>query len=400
MGAILSWFRKPNTKQLLQDIQEELDTIEDRQRDVQQRTRRIGRWVVYTFALYLVVGLFTYWYWLPRTLQDRLIYAMPFAAFPPLVMMGKRLLHWYYGRQLRNTRGQVERLKQRKRDILDQVMETETYKVAKEILQQYAPEQLTPGLKAGVFVTPGPSISSPSAGTAVRRRDMTAIRPLVATPARGPRPLLPVTPGPAFTPRGPGAPLYTPRAPVAGATPRGVPMPRPVAPRERGVMDRLIDYMMKEGPNNSYALVCRQCETHNGMALKEDFPYMAYRCAYCYFWNPARKQRPAPPRLEPLQQPPPPPPAGSDSSSSDDDTSPDDSEEEGNTGPEKLEGALGASDQPSGAIEEKKINEESKSGGDNASLVNGGDSDRHDNEAATSSAAAAGATQDSATAPL
>lgn len=33
------------------------------------------------------------------------------------------------------------------------------------------------------------------------------------------------------------------------------------------------------------------------MALKEEFEYLAYRCAYCYFLNPARRTRPQAPRL-------------------------------------------------------------------------------------------------------
>lgn len=33
------------------------------------------------------------------------------------------------------------------------------------------------------------------------------------------------------------------------------------------------------------------------MALKEEFEYLAFRCAYCYFLNPARKTRPQAPRL-------------------------------------------------------------------------------------------------------
>lgn len=33
------------------------------------------------------------------------------------------------------------------------------------------------------------------------------------------------------------------------------------------------------------------------MALKEEFEYVAFRCAYCYFLNPARKTRPQAPRL-------------------------------------------------------------------------------------------------------
>jgi len=34
------------------------------------------------------------------------------------------------------------------------------------------------------------------------------------------------------------------------------------------------------------------------MALKEEFEYIAYRCCYCHYWNPARKQRPTAPKLE------------------------------------------------------------------------------------------------------
>lgn len=31
---------------------------------------------------------------------------------------------------------------------------------------------------------------------------------------------------------------------------------------------------MGDGPSNRYALICRQCECHNGMALKEEFEYL------------------------------------------------------------------------------------------------------------------------------
>lgn len=82
-------------------------------------------------------------------------------------------------------------------------------------------------------------------------------------------------------------------------------------------------------------MICQQCFSHNGMALKEEFEYVgkslsehimelrilkmrvwcfltwgssyfdtrvmfyvtAFRCAYCYFMNPARKTRPQAPRL-------------------------------------------------------------------------------------------------------
>jgi len=93
--------------------------------------------------------------------------------------------------------------------------------------------------------------------------------------------------------------------PPGGMTRGGPPLPRPVIPRERGVMDRVVEYLVGDGPSNRYALICRQCQSHNGMALREEFEYISYRCCYCHYWNPARKQRPVAPRLP---DPPPTPP--------------------------------------------------------------------------------------------
>ncbi|KAG7232376.1 hypothetical protein INR49_003331 [Caranx melampygus] len=90
------------------------------------------------------------------------------------------------------------------------------------------------------------------------------------------------------------------KAPVkapAGSPPPGPPLARPILPKDRGAVDRVIEYLVGDGPQNRYALICQQCFSHNGMALKEEFEYLAFRCAYCYFLNPARKTRPQAPRL-------------------------------------------------------------------------------------------------------
>ena len=49
------------------------------------------------------------------------------------------------------------------------------------------------------------------------------------------------------------------------------PLPRPILPRERGLVDRMMDFFVGDGPNQRYALVCRHCGGHNGMALQEEF---------------------------------------------------------------------------------------------------------------------------------
>ena len=36
---------------------------------------------------------------------------------------------------------------------------------------------------------------------------------------------------------------------------------------------QFVDYLVGDGPSNRYALICKACHSHNGMALKEDFEY-------------------------------------------------------------------------------------------------------------------------------
>ncbi|XP_036110420.1 endoplasmic reticulum junction formation protein lunapark isoform X4 [Molossus molossus] len=194
-------------------------------------------------------------------------------------------------------------------------MEKETYKTAKLILERFDPDSK----KAKEF-------EPPSAGAAVTARPGQEIRQRTAaqrnlspTPARssqGPTPQVPVSPGPGKDTSAPGGPpeknvtavlssnvlprrLGSPATsvPGMGLHPPGPPLARPILPRERGALDRIVEYLVGDGPQNRYALICQQCFSHNGMALKEEFEYIAFRCAYCFFLNPARKTRPQAPRL-------------------------------------------------------------------------------------------------------
>uniref|UniRef100_A0A452SD93 Endoplasmic reticulum junction formation protein lunapark n=1 Tax=Ursus americanus TaxID=9643 RepID=A0A452SD93_URSAM len=194
-------------------------------------------------------------------------------------------------------------------------MEKETYKTAKLILERFDPDSK----KAKEF-------EPPSAGAAVTARPGQEIRqrtaaqrnlsPTPASSSQGPPPQVPVSPGPPKDSSAPGGPpertatpalssnvlprrLGSPATsvPGMGLHPPGPPLARPILPRERGALDRIVEYLVGDGPQNRYALICQQCFSHNGMALKEEFEYIAFRCAYCFFLNPARKTRPQAPRL-------------------------------------------------------------------------------------------------------
>ena len=111
--------------------------------------------------------------------------------------------------------------------------------------------------------SPSPSLAQPAKQSPGLAGGLNTSRPSLATP--GPAP--PAS-APALRPHGgPGARPGVP----------GPPLPRPVLPRERGYLDKFVEFLVGDGPTNRYALICRQCESHNGMALREEFEYIAFR---------------------------------------------------------------------------------------------------------------------------
>lgn len=65
----------------------------------------------------------------------------------------------------------------------------------------------------------------------------------------------------------------------------------------KGVLEKMVDYLIGDGPSNRFAMICKQCNKHNGMAFEEEFYYSTFNCAYCNTVNPARKLRPVAPKL-------------------------------------------------------------------------------------------------------
>ncbi|KAK7901558.1 hypothetical protein WMY93_018327 [Mugilogobius chulae] len=229
-----------------------------------QRLQRlwVGRLLVYSSVLYLLTSLLFYCVFLPERWLQRFTMALPFFAYPVVVWFIRKLFIFLFSKRTESNNDKLEELKLSKKRLLEEVMETETYKKAKQILEQFDPQ-------------------------AVKKPE----------PQFSPRP----SPGPA--PGGP--PERSIHGPLpgqlfsrpAGLHPPGPPLARPILPQERGALDRVVEYLVGDGPQNRYALICKQCFSHNGMALKEEFEFLAYRCAYCYFLNPARKTRPQAPRL-------------------------------------------------------------------------------------------------------
>eukprot|EP00064_Thunnus_orientalis_P018223 superscaffoldBa00004121_g18317 len=285
MGALISrWKTKPTTVEQLENLDKEIKELEEfRAKNQRLQKLWVGWLLFYSSVLYLLVSLIVYCLYLPEQWLERLAMALPFFIYPVLVWFIRKLLIFIFSKRTERNNDKLEDLKVAKKKILEEVMETETYKNAKLILERFDPEAKK---KAELESTPVRPQMTPRPGQEIRQRGV-AMRPMpmgtpaamVMTPQRG-----------AQTPLGPGG------TPV-GMHPPGPPLARPILPKDRGAVDRVVEYLVGDGPQNRYALICQQCFSHNGMALKEEFEYLAFRCAYCYFLNPARKTRPQAPRL-------------------------------------------------------------------------------------------------------
>ncbi|ERE71957.1 endoplasmic reticulum junction formation protein lunapark isoform X1 [Cricetulus griseus] len=312
MGGLFSrWRAKPSTVEVLENIDKEIEALEEF-REKNQRLQKlwVGRLIIYSSVLYLFTCLIVYLWYLPDEFTARLAMTLPFFAFPFIIWAIRTVLIFFFSKRTERNNEALDDLKSQKKKILEEVMEKETYKTAKLILERFDPDSK----KAKEFEPPsaGAAVTAKS-GQEIRQRTAAQrnLSPAPASSNQGPPPKVPVSPGPSKDASAPGGPPERTIAPALprrlgspatsvpgmGLHPPGPPLARPVLPRERGAVDRIVEYLVGDGPQNRYALICQQCFSHNGMALKEEFEYIAFRCAYCFFLNPARKTRPQAPRL-------------------------------------------------------------------------------------------------------
>lgn len=212
----------------------------------------------------------------------------------------------YFRWVLESNEDRLTELRKEKRKILDKVMDTETYKVAKELLEKYDPSSLKPErseVSPQRMMSPAGNQSlrfraSPvSHNTPAARHFMNTSNPnLNSTPAHN----RPANQQPAQLAQ---YPAQMQRPNLMLPPPQRPRLSRPVLPADRSLVEKMVDFVVGDGPNNRYALICCYCHSHNGMALKDEFEYLAFKCCYCSTYNPARKTRPFAPRIAPSAQP-------------------------------------------------------------------------------------------------
>lgn len=56
-------------------------------------------------------------------------------------------------------------------------------------------------------------------------------------------------------------------------------------PPTRSALDKMLDFILNDGPNNKYALICHACAGHNGLVREQDLGKIRFKCALCSVLN-------------------------------------------------------------------------------------------------------------------
>lgn len=217
----------------------------------------------------------------------------------------------------------MQELKRQKRKILDTIMEKETYKVAKELIEKYDPamlkDRIATDLNQSVYLNQSKNDSilrqrftpmQPPMNPGMMSQQRMMINQTPFNTVNKPKAIMDSSLVGLQTPKLPSTQMPQPKSAVAHLPPHfnpAVQMPtpmqrrpnlvRPVCAQDRSIVEKFVDYLVSDGPNNRYALICKFCHSHNGMALKDEFDYLNFRCCFCNNFNPARKQKPIAPTL-------------------------------------------------------------------------------------------------------
>lgn len=323
MGIILSRiYDKPSTRDTLERIEQEIQNIEERKWDKIKREQFIVQILSFLPLTILIANVCIFLYPSDSTWRDKLMLSIPIALLNLFLYACKRCIQWYSKWSLLNEEARLRKLQKEKKRILEMVCETESYRVAAELLEKYDPKQLrrrenkiqddiqaaSPKLNRSLTKITASPIRTPSSQQKQQQQHLPSQHQQMMHSSMifhnqsftGGIPSPPISQQ--FPSSVPAAPPPTPitkstnskaqlntsisSSQVAASSVQGRPV-RPILSKDRSFIEKVVDWVVADGPDNRFALICRFCYGHNGMSLAEEFETINFRCCYCYNLNTA-----------------------------------------------------------------------------------------------------------------
>lgn len=314
MGLIISRiYDKPSTRDTLEKIEQEIQNIEERRWDKIKREQFIVQILSFLPLTILIANVCLLIYPSESSWRDKLLLSVPIIILNLILWVCKKIVQWYSKWSLLNEETRLRRLQKEKKRILEMVCETESYRVATELLEKYDPKQLR---RREAKVTDRPNSPQPMNNSLTK---------FTASPLRSPKHNTSFNPNQSVIMQSPPQQLPVPAPPpppptpitkqqnlnttsknlhnasmtsIAASSVQGRPV-RPILSKDRSFIEKVVDFVVSDGPDNRFALICRFCYGHNGMSLAEEFETINFRCCYCYNLNTATSKHQVHDQLQP-----------------------------------------------------------------------------------------------------
>ncbi|CAH8851678.1 unnamed protein product, partial [Trichobilharzia szidati] len=252
----LLWIFKRSKKSIveqLEDIDDEILELEsERSRSIDSEKQFAYRLILYAIIIFGLSFIFVYYNYWPQTLGGQITVSLIFALYLPCILLLKYFVRIIFTRRVNRTNEKLKKLRATKQKLLDDVREKEPYNKAQQILKRFDPLTFASiAAEERKLAKPGfgSMINLESSQSEIRRRNTCDAAADQSVPTQ---------------------PSGSVQA-LAMNKPRLI---RPLLPRERSLVDRLLDLLVGDGPDKRFALICGECAGHNGMALEEEFEYL------------------------------------------------------------------------------------------------------------------------------
>ncbi|CAF4420901.1 unnamed protein product [Rotaria socialis] len=261
----------------LEDLHSELTNLQQSLTQTRLRQRQWTKlFAIYAILAYLITNATYYTLFFPQDVVVQAYAIITSVAIAVLLYGIHWVIRWYFRTIIQMKEEKLGLFNDRKQELFEEVKNKETYAIAKNLLEKYG-EKVTPEVRS-------PTMNEPQQRVSIKPPIVGAEKPLVSV----------MSPNTSLFENG-NQQLQTPVRDgptrlAAGVTPGK--LPRAILPPQRTFWGAILDTIVGDGPSKRYALICKSCNSHNGMALEEEFEYLSFRCAYCNYFNGARKHKP------------------------------------------------------------------------------------------------------------
>lgn len=272
MGLLFSRSSSSSTSSLnraIIDRDQRLQQLQERKHKQNEQRRWLVRQIIFwAGSAYVLVMAAVYLVEFPPPYHRKFYKLLPLVCLPFLIVAAKQLVDCVWARRLARTDMEIARIEETISDLVNKLDADEEFKKAAQLLNQYATpmkknnkeQQSSNRNKTQTYNnTPIPQ-SQPQS----QAQSQSHSHPPSHVPSHSRSRVSP------SRHRSPVSPLLV--QPVG-----------PPAPRSN--FDKFVDFILSDGVNNKYALICQQCLTHNGLIQESQIANIAFKCGGCGFIN-------------------------------------------------------------------------------------------------------------------